>query len=136
MKYTRVYADAMGETHYDEVEVAVAPADVAPPTPPVYLSTLHPAMQYAFCRFPAGWVGPWHPTPRRQWFCILSGEMEAQVSDGEVRRFGAGSVVLFEDTAGKGHLSRAVGPTEAWTVVVQLPAERPGAEGTSEAGAP
>jgi hypothetical protein len=47
MKYTRVYADAMGETHYDEVEVAVAPADFAPPTPPVYLSTFHPAMQWS-----------------------------------------------------------------------------------------
>jgi hypothetical protein len=51
------------------------------------------------------------------------------VSDGEVRQFGPGSMVLFEDTTGKGHLSRVVGPTEAVAVVVQLPADRPGEEG-------
>ena len=134
MQYTRVYADAMGETHYEEVEVALAPVDFAPPIPPLYLSAFHAATQYAFCRFPAGWVGTWHPTPQRQYFCLLSGEVEVQVSDGEVRRFGAGSVILLADTTGKGHVTRVVGPTDLLTVVVQLPAESPGVEGTSGAG--
>jgi hypothetical protein len=57
--------------------------------------------------------------------------MEVHVSDGEVRQFRAGSMVLHEDTTGKGHLSRVVGPTEAVAVVVQLPADWPGVEGTA-----
>ena len=61
--------------------------------------------------------------------------MEVQVSDGEVRKFGPGSMVLHEDTTGKGHLSRVVGPTDALTVMVQLPADRHGEEGTAEGDA-
>jgi hypothetical protein len=47
--------------------------------------------------------------------------MEVRVSDGEERRFGAGSVVLVEDTAGKGHVSRVVGSADVVTAVIQLP---------------
>ena len=70
---------------------------------------------------PSGWFGDWHPTPRRQIFFCLSGEVEAQVSDGEVRRFGAGSIVLLEDTTGKGHVSRVVSSEDNIVAVVQLP---------------
>ena len=51
----------------------------------------------------------------------LAGEIEVEASDGEVRRFGPGSVTLVEDTTGKGHRSRVVGDTTALLAVVQLP---------------
>jgi hypothetical protein len=133
MQYTRIYTDPMGETHYEEVKVPLAPIDFAPPTPPLHLSAFHTATQYGFCRFPAGWIGSWHPTPQRQLFGILAGVVEAQTSDGEVRRFGAGSCVLLEDTTGKGHITRVVGPTEVLSIVVQLPASSP--EGLTSPGA-
>jgi mannose-6-phosphate isomerase-like protein (cupin superfamily) len=120
MKYTRIYADPTGESHFMDVEIGLEPVDFAPPAPPLNLSSFNPATQYAFCVFPSGWFGDWHPTPRRQIFFILSGEVEAQVGDGEVRRFGPGSVVLVEDTAGKGHFSRVVSSTDVVTAVVQL----------------
>jgi len=50
----------------------------------------------------------------------LSGEIEAQTSDGEVRIFGPGSVTLLEDTTGKGHTSRVVGTEDVLLAVVQL----------------
>jgi hypothetical protein len=134
MQYTRVYADTLGETHYGEVEVALSSVDFAPPALPVNLSVLQTATRWGFCHFPAGWIGPWHRTPQRQFFCLLSGEMEVQVSDGEVRKFGPGSMLLHEDTTGKGHLSRVVGPTDALTVMVQVPADRPGEESAAEGG--
>ncbi len=51
----------------------------------------------------------------------LNGEIEAEVSDGEVRRFGPGSITLVEDMLGKGHASRVVGATDVLLAVVQLP---------------
>jgi hypothetical protein len=132
MQYTRVYADPLGETHYGKVEVTLSSVDFAPPALPVNLSVLRTATRWGFCHFPAGWIGPWHRTPQRQFFCLLSGKMEVQVSDGEVRQFGPGSMALFEDTTGKGHLSRVVGSSDALTVVVQLPADRREEEGTAE----
>lgn len=121
MRYTRIYADTKGESHFQDVRVELEPVVFAPPAPPVNISSFAPATRYAFCVFSSGWFGDWHPAPRRQIFFVLSGEVEVQVGDGEVRRFGAGSIVLAEDTSGKGHVSRAVGSTDFVTAVLQLP---------------
>jgi hypothetical protein len=119
-RYVRLYADPAGESHFEEVAVPLATVDFAPPARPMHLSAFSPATRWAFFAIPAGWVGDWHPTPRRQVFCWLAGEVEITASDGEVRRFPAGTVLLVEDTAGKGHHSRTVaGDTLA--AVVQLP---------------
>lgn len=121
MKYTKIFADEEGETHFKAVEIELKSVDFAPPAPPINLSSYNPATRYAFCIFPSGWFGDWHPTPRRQVFFILSGEGELQVSDGEVMRIGPGSIILVEDTTGKGHVSRVVGSADLLAAVVQLP---------------
>lgn len=121
MKTIRIHTGSDGETHLEDAEVGLARVDFAPPAPPIDLSAYHPAERYAFCRFPAGWYGDWHPTPRRQVFFLLSGEMAVEVSDGEVRHLGPGSIVLVEDATGKGHVSRVVGAKDVLSAVVQLP---------------
>jgi len=120
MKYTRIYADANGESHFEDVEIQFQQADFAPPAPPVNLSPFSPATQYGFFAVSTDWYGDWHPTPQRQIFFFLSGEVEVEVSDGEVRRFGPGSITLLEDTTGKGHRTRVVGMDDALLAVVQL----------------
>lgn len=120
MKYTRLYTDEDGESHFEDVEVAFNSVDFASPAPPLDLSSFTPATQYGFLRAPVGWFGDWHPVPCRQMMFYLAGEIEAETSDGEVRRFGPGSVTLVEDTFGKGHKSRVVGDTDVLGVVVQL----------------
>jgi hypothetical protein len=121
MMYIRVYADETGESHYEDIEVELTPRDFAPPAPPLHLSPMVPATGFAFVRFPGGWVGDWHPTPQRQIYFLLAGEIEGEMSDGERRRHGPGSAVLLEDTTGKGHRSRVVGDGDVLTAVVQLP---------------
>jgi hypothetical protein len=121
MIYASIYADAAGESQFRDVNVELSQADFAPPAPPLYLSSFSPALQYFFCTVPAGWRGDWHPTPQRQFFFIISGEIAGQVSDGEVRQFGAGRVVLAEDTTGKGHISWVIGESDMLAAVVQLP---------------
>lgn len=123
MRYVRVYADDTGESHFEDVVVALAPVDYAPPAPPLHLSAPMPASGFVFLVAPPGWEGDWHPAPMRQMIFYLAGEVEAQVSDGEVRRFGPGSATLVEDTAGKGHRSQVVSDDGALLAVVQLPSE-------------
>lgn len=120
IKYARVFTDPTGETHFEDVEIDLSPVVLAPPAPPLNLSPFTPVARYALCAFSAGWEGDWHPAPRRQFFLILSGELEFEVSNGEVRRFGEGSMVMLEDTTGKGHIARTVGEEAVHTVVVQL----------------
>lgn len=120
MKYVRVYTDSNGETHFEDIEVEFTNVEFAPPAPLLNVSALTPASKFGFLSAPPGWFGDWHPAPKRQFIFYLAGEIEAEVSDGEVRRFGPGSVTLVEDTTGKGHVSRVVSTNEVLGVVVQL----------------
>ena len=119
--YTRYYADETGASRTEDIDVELLPRDFAPPAPPLHLSPMEPATGFAFVRFPAGWVGDWHPTPRRQVFFFLTGELEGETSDGERRRYGPGTATLLEDTIGTGHRARVVGDTDVLAAVVQLP---------------
>jgi len=57
---------------------------------------------------------------RRQLFCTLRGEYEVTTSDGTTRRFPAGSLLLLEDTTGKGHATRITSEEDALVVAVAL----------------
>ncbi|MFC1786344.1 alpha/beta hydrolase-fold protein [Candidatus Neomarinimicrobiota bacterium] len=120
VKYTRIYSDANGESHFEDLEIELAQVDFAPPAPPLFLSPLIEATKFGYLSSPLDWVGDWHPTPKRQVFFYLSGQIKAKVSDGEVRLFGPGSITLVEDTSGKGHTSRAIGKERILLAFVQL----------------
>jgi quercetin dioxygenase-like cupin family protein len=116
--YTRLYSDDHGESHFEDVEINLTLTEYAPPAPPLELSASTPAQQFGFMQAPAGWSSDWHPSAARNIFFVLTGEWEVTASDGETRRFSAGSVLLVEDTTGKGHWSR-VG-SDSLAVMVQL----------------
>ena len=120
-RYVRLFADEHGESHFADVELGLEPVDFAPPAPPLQVAPLFPATRCWFVAAPADWDGliP-HPAPRRQLFCNLRGEYEVAASDGTVRRFPPGSVLLLEDTAGKGHATRVIGDGEVLIVAVAL----------------
>src|SRR6266480_1674234 len=120
MRYTRLYSDEHGESHFEDIEVDLVSMDYAPPAPPLDLSSVTPATQFRFMNTPPGWSSDWHPSPLRNIFFVLSGEWEVTASDGETRRFPAGSVLRVEDTTGKGHSSRVIGNTETLAAVVAL----------------
>lgn len=120
MKYVRLYSDEGGNSHFEDVEVRFESVDYAPPAPPLDLSSSTLASQLVFLRAPSGWHGDWHPTPRRQFFCLLAGELEVTASDGETRLLLPGDVALVEDTTGKGHKSKVTSEEDSIAVVVQL----------------
>lgn len=121
MRYVRIYADQSGESHFEDIDIELTLSDFAPPAPPINISAFTEATQFGFLSAPAGWYGDWHPAPCRQIMLYLSGEIEAEVSDGEIRRFGPGSITLVEDTSGKGHISHVVSNHDALLAVIQLP---------------
>lgn len=119
-RYVRLYADAQGESHFEDLEAELNLHDFAPPAAPLHLSTFMPASQAAFFGAPAGWRGDWHPSSSRNLFVVLSGEWEVTASDDETRRFAAGSILLVEDTTGQGHTSRVVSREDSLAVLVEL----------------
>jgi hypothetical protein len=120
MKYTRLYMDNEGESHFEDKPVGFESVNFAPPAPAVDLSVFMAASQLVFFKIPSGWFGDWHPAPKQQFFCCLTGEVELTASDGEKRAFKAGDVFLLADVAGKGHQTRVVGKEDYVAAIVQL----------------
>ena len=120
MRYQKLYTVDDGESHFADVEIDLALTEYAPPAPPLSLSTFTPATQFGFMNAPAGWSSEWHAASARSVFFVLSGEWEVTASDGESRRFPQGSVLLVEDTRGKGHSSRVVSDTDSLAAMVEL----------------
>lgn len=118
--YVRLLPDPNGDSHLERRDVSLTASAFAPPAPPREVSEVSPATGWRFLHLPRGWVGDWHPTPRRIWIFCLRGEMDFTASDGAVHPVRPGSAMLLEDTVGRGHHSRVVGDGDALLVAVQL----------------
>jgi quercetin dioxygenase-like cupin family protein len=121
MKYVRVYADAGGETHFEDVVVAAATRRSPVSDALVEISQPFPVSEAVF-RHVVSDHDPDvpHSAPRRQFVVHLAGGAEIEVSDGERRRIGPGDVVLVEDTTGKGHITRRIGDENRVTLFLPL----------------
>jgi hypothetical protein len=105
--YLRIYADTNGETHMQDIDITLLPREVFKGHPPLRLSDTLAASGCSFCRVPSGMREvDWHNPQCRKLVIWLTGEVEFETSDGNIRRVAAGSIVLAEDTTGKGHISR------------------------------
>ncbi len=121
VNYVRLYADEQGESHFEDIEVELPLVDFAPPAGPLNFAPFLPVKQSQLIGFPVGWAGDAnHPTPSRMLFCVLKGEFHVTASDGTSRRFPVGSLLLQEDTWGKGHSSRIIGEVEGLIFAVTL----------------
>jgi hypothetical protein len=132
MKYVRIYADAAGRSHFEDVQVAMSPV---PSTNGVRSRTGSSMPIGGVLTFtnsvvegagldnedtPPGEWGPWRRTETAPHFVLwIEGQIDIEVSDGEVRRVGRGEMVLVEDETGDGHRTRKVSAS-AWTISIPL----------------
>jgi hypothetical protein len=115
MQYFRIYADYTGESHFEDLDIALTEPSIGSE-----LSKLIPASGVIFRRSPADQFIDWHPAPRRQFVITLSGHAEVEASDGEIRQIGPGSIMLADDTTGKGHITRGVGTDDRLSIFIPL----------------
>ena len=115
-KYVRLYEDSDGISHFEDVEVPLTDNGMAS-----LLSQTLTVTGLNFRRNRLDYNLDYHPAPRRQFIVNLSGAVEITASDGEARVFGPGSIMLVEDTTGKGHISKAVGNEERRSLFIHFP---------------
>ena len=94
-----VYATADGESHLEEISVAATAGSLP-------LTGLR-AVSYKPNKV------DWHHAPQPQFAINLTGDIQVEVSDGSTRKVGPGDLVFLEDTHGKGHITRLLGPVTA-----------------------
>ena len=103
MRVTRLYTGADQQSHFEDYEV-----DMDDHGSIGFLSARHPVSNLLFRHTGADYDFDWHNAPQRQYIVILEGGLDIEIGDGTRRRFGAGDILLAEDTTGQGHISRAV----------------------------
>jgi len=118
--YTRIYTDADGETHFEDVTLPTARTQSPVSTAQADLAAPIAVGEATFRRVVVDHPPEPHCAPRRQFVINLAGTSEVEVSDGEVRRFPPGAVVLVDDLAGKGHTTRRVGDTPRETLMLTV----------------
>lgn len=116
MKIPRIYHDKDGKSHFGEANIPLADGG-----PIGLLSDKFPAGSIIFRETPADYDFKWHPAPARQLLFIIKGRAEFTVSNGERHVYGAGDVLLLEDTEGEGHCSKAMYNEIRHSIFVTLP---------------
>lgn len=119
MKFHKLYSDASGESHWQDVEVTFQERQFAPPAEKIEVSEPEDVTQMMFLRLRSGWNEPIHPTPVRQKLICIAGSVRVTASDGEARDIGCGDVWHMEDNHGKGHHTVVTSHEDFLCVIVQ-----------------
>ncbi len=103
MLITRVYSGDDGQSHFEDLEIPMTDGPFSS-----RLSEAVPATTVIFRETTGDYNLDFHTAPRRQYVVNLTGSVEIETGLGEKRVLGSGSILLAEDTTGRGHKSRAV----------------------------
>jgi hypothetical protein len=106
--YTRLFTDERGASCFEDLTIELQPGFSAPGLETAILSAPFLASESSL------WIGApttWkdytrHQAPRRMILVTTQGEYQVTTSEGVIRHFPVGSVLLVEDTAGAGHSSK------------------------------
>ena len=102
MRITRVFTGDDGHSHFEDLEVPMEDR------PYGLISDWLPATGVAFRVNHLDQNLDFHVAPRRQLVVNLYGAVEIETHAGDVRRLGAGDILLADDLTGSGHISRDV----------------------------
>jgi hypothetical protein len=115
VKVTRLFTGESGKSHFEDIEIQLQDGGKIG-----FLSEIEKATGIIFRTNSKDYDYDWHNAPRRQYIIMQEGQVEVTASDGEVRVFNPGDVLLVEDTTGQGHKSRALGDVPRKSIFVTL----------------
>jgi hypothetical protein len=124
LSYDHLYVGEDGETHFKTVTVDYKRFKYADNIPPIWaaLNGKWNAQYVMLAGNSPGWdARPLHPPRHRQVFIVLTGITAFIASDGEVREYGPGQMILMEDNNSKGHGSFV--PSKGNSMVAIIPLE-------------
>ena len=114
---TRIYTGSDGETHAEEI---TGNLKSDPSRNGIEFSDPIKVTSLVFARTSPGWVRDWHQETYRQYLITLSGQGEFEISGGHKVSLAPGSIVLVEDSTGKGHISRTFGTEDRIALNIRL----------------
>jgi hypothetical protein len=135
LSFTHLWADANGVSHFRDEKLSFEAATPENPTAGTASRTnpdpqalvalpLRGATGATFLYLKRAAVEDWHRAPRRMYLIAVQGMSEVTAGDGQVRRFGLGSILLMDDLTGKGHITRAVGDVDHIALTIPVSAAK------------
>jgi hypothetical protein len=119
--FTRIYADADGVTHLEDVVIGLQTRGVPESDLIAAFSAPYAAESVQFRDIVReADPGAPHNAPRRMFLVSLGGHYEIEASDGATRQIGPGGVLLLEDVDGDGHVTRRIGDEPRRTMIIPL----------------
>jgi len=112
MRIIRFVTTSEGGSRFEELDI---------PFPQPYVdefgNTYHLTRAFAasgvIVDLPHGLNQDWHVAPSRQIVVVLTGRLEVETTDGQMRRWGPGDMFMADDPQGKGHRTRVIeGPAK------------------------
>lgn len=120
LTYTHLYTDAEGESHFQEKQFEFHPLDDASWGESLTFKKLQGVKGASLAKLKKGAEEDWHTAPRKQFIIVIQGAVEITASDGKIVRLVPGSVMLVDDTTGKGHTTKDVGDEEHIALMLPL----------------
>lgn len=116
--FTRLFARSDGASAFEDCGVDLVPDFSVPPVDPLHTASFLAGDGTTFwIGTPTVWNGgAVHPAPRRMIFVTVRGEYEVNTTDGSVKRFPPGSVLIVEDSIGLGPRHTEEGATQPATI--------------------
>lgn len=109
--YARLYTGADGTSHFARELLTLDGSS----------NHLGDVQDVTFTQLKAGETANWHVALRRQLIQCVQGVVEITAGDGQKRLLRPGQFMLLEDTTGKGHIARSVGPADHIALQIPLP---------------
>ena len=115
IQITRIYSDNDGESHFEEMNIQLNDnGEIG------FLSGKIPVKELIFRKVKSDYDYDFHNTPQKQYILLLDGEIEIETSLGEKRTFTGGTILLLEDTEGKGHKTRNIQNMERRSIFITI----------------
>jgi quercetin dioxygenase-like cupin family protein len=103
---TRLYTGADGQSHIDQVPIAVRDSSGVPARED---SDSRKMSEAYLVRCAPGMFENWHNADQKRYIVVLGGEAEVTTTGGEKASIVPGHLYIAEDLTGKGHTFRVVG---------------------------
>eukprot|EP01006_Ploeotia_vitrea_P010393 TRINITY_DN26990_c0_g1_i1.p1 TRINITY_DN26990_c0_g1~~TRINITY_DN26990_c0_g1_i1.p1 ORF type:complete len:145 (-),score=14.98 TRINITY_DN26990_c0_g1_i1:192-626(-) len=116
MVISRLWTDEAGESHFSDMNIPLTDGG-----PIGWLSEKYKATGLIFRYTNQSYNYSWHNAPAKQFIVMLDGGVKITASDGEMRTFTGGDIVLVEDTTGKGHFSQALNELPRRSLFITVP---------------
>lgn len=123
LTYLHLYVDAQGVSHFKSERLVSRSTSAEGMARPLNIYQFAGAKNPTLVWLGRGVVEDWHKAPRRQFLMGVQGAAEVTAGDGAVRQVTPGTIMLMDDTSGKGHITRSIGKVDHIALVIPVPAD-------------